>query len=114
MAVLAGCGSDQIVGVGPGVTIFERGDFRGDGRVLVSDVSDLKDLSGPCGGEWDECISSILLEPGWTAILYERDGFEGDALPVLSDIADLDAIPGCGIGDWDNCAKSIRVMPPGS
>jgi hypothetical protein len=52
MAILAGCGADAIVGVGPGVTIFdrERDGFEGDALPV--------DLDGilSCGiSDWDNC-----------------------------------------------------------
>jgi hypothetical protein len=80
--------------------------------LLVADVVDFSDIAGPCGAarNWEDCVSSIRLSPGWTATLFEGDGFDGDTLPVLTDITNLDNIPGCGAGDWDNCASSIRVQ----
>jgi hypothetical protein len=93
-----------------GVAIFEFDDFGGDGLLLRRDVSDLGTLPGPCGltDTWDDCISSILLTDGWSAILFEFDGFEGDSLIVVTSIADLDT----GGVDWDNRTSSIKVRPP--
>lgn len=112
IAVLPGCGSDAITGVGPGVTIYERDNFRGDGRIVVQDIADLGELSGPCRGDWSGCISSITVDAGWRAVLYERDNFDGDSLPVITDISDLGNIDAPGIGDWDDRASSIRVIAP--
>ena len=100
------------------VTIFERANFGGQGYTLRGSISDLSDILGPCNevgsGNWSECISSIQVTGGYSAILYERDGFNGDVLPVPTSISNLDNIPGCGIGDWDNCAQSIFITAPGA
>ncbi len=93
-----------------GVAIFEFDDFDGDGFMLRRDFSDLGNLPGPCGvtDTWDDCISSILLSGGWSAILFEFDGFEGDSLIVETSRVDMDD---SGI-DWDNRTSSIKVRPP--
>ena len=99
------------------VTIYERDNFGGQGRTLFSSVDRLSNLPGPCNvsNNWEDCISSIQVSPGWSAFLYEGANFNGDALPVTGDILNLDNIPGCGaLGDWDNCASSIQVFPPNS
>ena len=95
-----------------GVLIFDRDDFNGDGLFLRRDVSDLGNLNGPCGftDTWDDCISSILVSDGWSAILFELDDFEGDSLIVPISIQNLDNI-GSGT-DWDNRTSSIKVRPP--
>ena len=95
------------------VTIYERDNFGGGSLQLEGDVFDLSDLPGPCnvGNNWEDCISSIEVTGGWTAILYEGDGFDGDSLPILFSTGNLDNISGCGLGDWDNCASSIQVHP---
>ncbi|MCK5449005.1 MAG: hypothetical protein KAJ43_12720, partial [Gemmatimonadetes bacterium] len=95
-----------------GVSIFEFDNFNGDGFLLRSDKSDLGDLPGPCqlADTWDDCISSILLSDGWSAILYEHDGFEGESLVIVTSIADLDDFGGAV--DWDNSTSSIRILPP--
>jgi hypothetical protein len=65
MAILVGCGADAIVGVGPGVTIFdrERDGFEGDALPVLSDIDNLDDIPG-CGiGDWDNCAKSIRVMP---------------------------------------------------
>ena len=95
-----------------GVGIFERDNFSGDGFLLRGNIPALGILPGPCGVQrnWDDCISSILLSDGWSAILFEHDGFDGDSLIVVTNIADLDNFG--GTSDWDNRASSIKVRPP--
>jgi hypothetical protein len=93
-----------------GVSIYERDNFNGEAILLRSDISDLGNLPGPCGitDSWDDCISSIVLSDGWSALLFEHDGFEGDSLIVVTDLADLDF---SGV-DWDNRTSSIKIRPP--
>ena len=47
--------------VAPGweATVFEHDFYRGDSLEVTMDIPDLDDVSGPCGGDWDDCISSI-------------------------------------------------------
>ncbi len=102
-------------GVAPpleGVFIFDVDDLKGRSGYVSRDISDLKNLPGPCGlgDDWDNCVSSIALSEGWSAILYEFDGFGGDSLIVVTNIFDLDNVG--GVTDWDNRASSIRVRPP--
>ena len=101
-----------------GVVIYSRDNWNhevdnGDAAVLSGDVRDLKDLGGPCQDTWNDCISSIWLSEGWSAVLYERDGFDGDSLRVVTHIEDLDEWQKInGLGDWDDEASSIRVIRP--
>jgi hypothetical protein len=41
------------------VTIFEDDSYEGGSTTLTSDVIDLEDLNGPCGDDWDDCITAI-------------------------------------------------------
>lgn len=41
------------------VTVYEDPHYRGDSVTFTSDVQDLDDVKGPCGGDFDDCISSI-------------------------------------------------------
>ena len=41
------------------VTVYEDPHYRGDSVTFTSDIADLDDVRGPCGGDWDDCISSI-------------------------------------------------------
>lgn len=102
-------------GPSEGVTVFEHPDFQGSSHTIEGNTFDFDDLRGPCGetttrsGDWDNCISSIRISPGWEAVFYEHDEYEGETLTVTSDIADLDRVRGpCG-DDWDDCVSSVRV-----
>ena len=48
---------------GVGAIAFERDDFGGQALTITSDFMDLDDEGGPCGGDWDDCISSIQVFP---------------------------------------------------
>ena len=52
-AVCAAC--DEGVGTAP------TGNFVGPNMTFTADVSDLKAQPGPCGGNWDDCISSLQI-----------------------------------------------------
>lgn len=41
------------------ITIFEDDSYEGDSLTLTSDAADLDDLRGPCGDDWDDCITSL-------------------------------------------------------
>jgi PKD repeat protein len=99
-----------------GVVVFERDSFDqqfGGASLLRADIANLNDdIAGPClpaGSNWDNCISSIRVTEGWTAILFDDFGFAGDSLVVTQSLPDLDSVGGA---DWDNRASSIKVRPP--
>ena len=113
--------SDTHTGPDEGITFFEHPNFEGSSHTTKFDVFDFDRISGPCGGggdafsssDWDNCISSLQVSPGWEATLYEHDEYEGDTLIVTGDIRNLDDVSGpCG-NDWDDCISSVRVSGPG-
>ena len=116
--VVAAC--DRKTGPTEGVTLYEHPDYGGEARTFDGNFNDLDAVEGPCRGffdsadqpgDWEGCVSSVRVSPGWEATLYEHDDYQGDSLEVTSDIRDLDDFRGCG-GDWDNCTSSLRVRPP--
>ncbi len=116
LALLLSACDDDRTGASEGITFFEHPDYDGDSITLAGGFSDFDDLRGPCGvavdgtsGDWDNCVSSVMLDPGWEATVYEHDDYEGDSLEITRSIADLDDVRGpCG-DDWDDCISSIRV-----
>ena len=81
-------------------------------------MRDLKDFDGPCDNEdefdvdWDDCISSIRVAPGWRAVIFEDDGFDGDSQVLTSDTPNLQLVPGrCDHDGMNDCITSIRVGP---
>ncbi len=53
------CPSSIRVDSGWRATIFEDPDYQGEGLEILGDIADLEDVRGPCGDDWDDCISSI-------------------------------------------------------
>ena len=118
VAVCVGCSPTRPSGATEGVTVYEHPRYGGDARRLAADERDLKDLRGPCGtsaytsGWWDDCISSIRVQAGWSATIYEDPNFRGGSRTITADTPDLDRVSGpCG-DDWENCISSIRVFRP--
>jgi hypothetical protein len=119
--LLSGCEGDHVIVLGPtpadqGIVIFLHTDFRGPSQALNVDVPDLTRTEGPCSsgaeGEmpsWCECISSIHVLPGWSAILYRDEDFKGRSVTVTSDTPDLRRLPGPCDGSFNDCVSSIRV-----
>ena len=119
--LISGCGAGP---TGPsateaqdGVTIYEHPQFKGTSRLLLTDVEDLDDLTGGCHQDgrfdptldFDDCISSIRIPPGWRVTVYEDPRYRGRSATFTSDIGDLDDVKGpCG-GDFDDCISSISV-----
>jgi len=130
LAVLAGC--SESLPTAPteltrGVTIYEHANFAGDSGLLTNDVRDLKDYDGPCewsattttpdgtpwttsGSNWNDCISSIRVAPGWRAIVYVDGSFHGDSLELTADAPNLQVVSGsCAHDGFNDCITSIRV-----
>jgi hypothetical protein len=94
---------------------------------LTSDVRDLRDYKGPCewsvttttpggtpvytsGSNWNDCVSSIRVAPGWRATIYRDDDFHGDSLELTADAPNLQLVPGsCPHDGFNDCITSIRV-----
>jgi hypothetical protein len=107
-----------------GIHIYSDANFQGFSKQLISDSAnlvDVKDGSKECRyvtedvsrnyHSWDDCISSVLVLPGWSATLYEHPDFRGRSLELLADALNLQLISGrCSRDDdWNDCTSSIRV-----
>jgi hypothetical protein len=97
--------------------MYEDPRFKRAFIVLTADVPDVDDLEDGCPVgwantlNWDHCVSSIRVAPGWTATIYEHRRYGGASLTIKSDVEDLDDLGGpCG-DDWDDCISSLRVRP---
>jgi hypothetical protein len=53
------CASSIRVSPGWSATIYEDPNFLGATLVVTGDLPNLHDVRGPCGDDWDDCISSI-------------------------------------------------------
>jgi hypothetical protein len=103
-----------------GIAIYEHANFQGRSSHVLRDITDLRDVDGPCEQEtsdeyttytnWDNCISSIRVAPGWRATVYRDTGFDGQSLDVTQDVPNLQLVPGsCSHDGLNDCISSIRV-----
>src|SRR5262245_57563279 len=53
------CISSIRVPAGWEITIYDEANFQGASLTLTADVGDLETIAGPCGNDWDDCISSF-------------------------------------------------------
>jgi len=53
------CTSSILVPPGWEATVFVDQDYFGESLVVTSSIRDLDNVRGPCGNDWDDCISSI-------------------------------------------------------
>lgn len=91
-----------------------------------SDVRNLTDCNGPCKHEsttfsptgsftvptfdWNDCMSSLKVAPGWRATIYRDEDFKGQSLEVTGDVPNLQLVPGsCDRDGLNDCITSIRV-----
>jgi hypothetical protein len=122
MLLIAGCDEEPFLILGPtppdeGIIIYMHAGFAGPSQALNIDVRDLRRTEGPCTGgaegevpTWDECVSSVRVLPGWSAIFYEDDDFEGRSLRITADVPNLRDMPGpCDDDSFNDCVRSIRV-----
>ena len=109
-----------------GVTIYEHANFTGASALLTSDVRNLTDYNGPCKHEsttfsptgsftvptfdWNDCMSSLKVAPGWRATIYRDEDFKGQSLEVTGDVPNLQLVTGsCDHDGLNDCITSIRV-----
>jgi hypothetical protein len=102
-----------------GIILYEHANFLGNSAHLTGDMPDLRDFRGPCvhasdGGvdrDWNDCISSVRVAPGWRATLYRGPDYHDDSLDITEDVPNLQLIrqhdcPNDGLND---CVSSVRV-----
>ena len=108
-----------------GVTLYEDANFRGRSAHLTSDVRDLKDFDGPCehtssdangtstSRDWNDCVSSIRVAPGWRVEAYRDDDFRGQSISASADVPNLQLVAGtCDHDGLNDCITSVRVVAP--
>jgi hypothetical protein len=105
-----------------GVVLYENANFLGASAHLTSDVPDLRPFDGPCGytdssdGErhydWNDCVSSLRVAPGWRATVYEHPNFRGEFFMTTGDTPNLQLVHGtCSShGGLNDCVSSVRVV----
>jgi len=101
---------------GEGIVIYMHADFSGPSQALNVDVVDLGKVEGSCSsgaeGEvptWADCVSSVRVMPGWTAVLYHKAKFQGASVKLSSDAPNLRDLPGPCKDTFNDCAVSIRI-----
>jgi len=104
-----------------GIVLFEHANFLGNSAHITSDIDDLREFLGPClhddgagssSRDWNDCVSSVRVAPGWRATLYRGTGFDDDSLDVISDVPNLQVVPGdCPHDGLNDCVSSVRVRP---
>ena len=104
-----------------GVILYEHANFLGNSAHLTADVADLRDFRGPCSPNedgapqnWNDCVSSVKVAPGWSATIYRDPNYRDDALELTEDMANLQLVPGsdCARGGLNDCVSSLRVRQP--
>jgi hypothetical protein len=106
-----------------GVIVYEHADFMGDSAHITSDTANLGDFRGPCehsdtdsngvsstSYDWNDCISSVRVAPGWRATIYRGTGYRDDALEITADVPNLQLVRGdCPHDGLNDCVSSLRV-----
>lgn len=106
-----------------GITIYEHADFVGASALVDRDLENLEDFNGPCEHtyypavgnpytvrDWEDCISSIRVAPGWEATVYRDGDYKGQSLVTTTDVANLKFVAGsCDKDGLNDCISSIRV-----
>ena len=110
-----------------GIVVYEHANFQGRSALIDRDIKDLKDFDGPCRHDssyvsgdtsisdtttdWNDCMSSIRVAPGWRATIYRDDDFKGQSLQVTEDVPNLQLVSGtCSHDGLNDCITSIRVF----
>jgi Peptidase inhibitor family I36 len=110
-----------------GVSIYEHANFLGDSALLGTSSTNLSEFKGPCEHtstdgngtttytyDWNDCVSSVRVAPGWRAILYRDTNYRGQALEVAADAPNLQLVAGtCSHDGLNDCVTSIKVIAPG-
>ncbi len=101
-----------------GVILYEHANFLGNSAHLTADTPDLRDFRGPCfegddasSRNWNDCVSSVRVAPGWRATLYRNPDYRDDALEITGDVANLQLVRehDCDHDGLNDCVSSVRV-----
>jgi len=103
-----------------GIILYEHANFLGNSAHLTGDLADLREFRGPCikgddasSRDWNDCVSSVRVAPGWRATLYRDPNYHDDALEITEDVANLQLVRAhdCNHGGLNDCVSSVRVRP---
>lgn len=96
LALLTASGCRESLPAGPselatGIIVYEHANSQGESAHITSDTSDLRDFKGPCehsdtdsngvsstSRDWNDCISSVRVAPGWRATIYRGTGYRNN------------------------------------
>ena len=101
-----------------GVILYEHANFLGNSAHLTADLPDLREFRGPCiqgddasSRNWNDCVSSVRVAPGWRATLYRAPNYGDDVLDIMEDVANLQLVRehDCDEGGLNDCVSSVRV-----
>jgi len=102
-----------------GIILYEHANFLGNSAHISSDIADLRDFRGPCIHEtddgttrdWNDCISSVRVAPGWRATLYRAPNYRDDSLDIAGDVPNLQLVRqhDCPRDGLNDCVSSVRV-----
>ena len=101
-----------------GIILYEHANFLGNSAHLTADVPDLRNFRGPCivgddasSRNWNDCVSSVRVAPGWRATLYRAPNYRDDALEIAEDMPNLQLVRehDCSRGGMNDCVSSVRV-----
>jgi hypothetical protein len=104
-----------------GIILYEHANFLGNSAHLTADTPDLSDFRGPClhgddasSRDWNDCVSSVRVAPGWRATLYRDPNYKDDALEIAADVPNLQLVRehDCSRGGLNDCVSSVRVRQP--
>ena len=121
--IISGCSAPELPmspsSLETGIILYEHANFLGNSAHITSDIRDLRDYTGPCihddgngsvSRDWNDCVSSVRVAPGWRATLYRAPGFDDDALEVVEDVPNLQLVGGdCPKDGMNDCVSSVRV-----
>jgi hypothetical protein len=127
LCALTACGGTGMPGLpaGPselasGVVFYEHANFTGSSALVTSDIPDLSEFDGPCEYkdsdgdtfyDWDDCVSSFRVAPGWRATLYEDPDYKGESYTTTEDKGNLQLVRGtCSHDGLNDCVSSVRVV----
>lgn len=124
-ALVLGCGDQPELPMSPstftaGIILFEHANFLGNSAHVTGDIPDLRTFAGPCVHEgddgasrdWNDCVSSVRIAPGWRATIYKDTNYRDDALEITADVANLQLVGGdCPHDGLNDCVSSVRVRP---
>jgi hypothetical protein len=122
-AISSGCSNPELpmspTSFTSGIILFEHANFLGNSAHITTDVRDLRDFTGPCvhddgngsvTRDWNDCVSSVKVAPGWRATIYRGTNFGDDALEVVGDVPNLQLVSGdCDHDGMNDCVSSVRV-----